>query len=68
MQVVIDVVGEAPQPTEQVLAVAKRLLVVLTKGCLKAPVECEVLGEEPHLLPAHDTTRLVVGACANHCS
>ena len=48
MQVVIDVAGEAPQPTEQVLAVAKRLLVALTKGCLKAPVDCEVLGEEPH--------------------
>jgi hypothetical protein len=45
MQVVIDVVRAAPQPTEQVLAVAKRLLVVLTKGCLKAPVDCEGLGE-----------------------
>ncbi len=37
MQVVVDVVEGTPQQTEEVLSVAKHLLVVLTKGCLKAP-------------------------------
>ncbi len=36
MRVAIDVIGETLQQTEQKLSVANHLLVVLTKGCLKA--------------------------------